>query len=194
MTDKFCKFCGASHTATAFPLKCESCNNTTWFSPSPVAVLIQSVKGDDGRSGVLLGRRSIEPGKGLWALPGGFIDAADETVQIAAARELFEETGFTVEDPEAMTISHTFSDGRHFLIFVENMNPLTEEEVHSKFVTNSECDEVMVAYEPIDLAFSSHTKALSDYLYVDQVFGFGQGLEEDDLNFDDGGYDDENWR
>ncbi|MDE6535253.1 MAG: NUDIX hydrolase, partial [Muribaculaceae bacterium] len=35
----------------------------------------------------------IEPHKGLWALPGGFLNP-DETAEEGAARELMEETGF----------------------------------------------------------------------------------------------------
>lgn len=41
---------------------------------------------------VLLIERGIEPYKGMWALPGGFMKM-DETVEEAARRELFEETG-----------------------------------------------------------------------------------------------------
>lgn len=190
MTDKFCKFCGAEHTATAFPLKCTSCDTITWFSPSPVAVILQTVQGDDGRFGVLLGRRNIEPGKGKWALPGGFIDSSDLTAQAAAARELFEETGFTVEDPEAMTISHTFSDGRHFLIFVENLNPISEKDVETKFVPNSECEEVMVAWEPVELCFPAHTEALRMYLEINEIAAGLFGDTGDEGDFGDGLYDD----
>ena len=41
---------------------------------------------------ILLIERGIEPYKGKWALPGGFMKM-DETVEEAARRELFEETG-----------------------------------------------------------------------------------------------------
>ncbi len=43
------------------------------------------------RGHVLLIRRRSHPGKGLWALPGGFLEA-DETVDVGAFRELEEET------------------------------------------------------------------------------------------------------
>jgi 8-oxo-dGTP diphosphatase len=41
-------------------------------------------------------RRIMEPKRGLWSLPAGFVDADEDPVE-AAAREVYEETGLNVE-------------------------------------------------------------------------------------------------
>jgi bifunctional NMN adenylyltransferase/nudix hydrolase len=57
------------------------------------AVVIQS-------GHVLMIRRRAEPGKGLWALPGGYVNAnSDKSVEDAAIRELREETMIKVPAP-----------------------------------------------------------------------------------------------
>ena len=49
---------------------------------------------------VLMFRRRAEPGKGLWALPGGYVNAnTDKSVEDAAIRELREETQIKVPAP-----------------------------------------------------------------------------------------------
>ena len=52
----------------------------------------------DAGEAILL-RRGIEPGRGWWAQPGGFLEV-DETVHQAAVRETLEETGLLVAPGE----------------------------------------------------------------------------------------------
>lgn len=77
--------------------------------PHPAVTTDSVVFGFDGRSlYILLIERGIEPFKGMWALPGGFMKI-DETVEQCAARELREETGVSDVYLEQF---HTFSSIR----------------------------------------------------------------------------------
>lgn len=48
---------------------------------------------------ILLVKRGVPPGKGLWAIPGGMIELG-ETIQQAAEREILEETGIRIQARE----------------------------------------------------------------------------------------------
>jgi len=65
----------------------------TYDYPRPAVTVDCVVFGfDEGDLKVLLIRRDVEPFRGKWALPGGFV-RIDESVEEAARRELREETG-----------------------------------------------------------------------------------------------------
>ena len=65
---------------------CLDCGFIHYVNPRPVAGTIP-VRGD-GK--ILLGRRDIEPRRGCWVFPGGFMDVG-ETAEEAAIRETREE-------------------------------------------------------------------------------------------------------
>jgi ADP-ribose pyrophosphatase YjhB (NUDIX family) len=72
-------------------LVCASCGHITYVNPRLVATTLPVT--DAGE--VILIRRGFEPGRGLWAQPGGFLEV-DETVTEGAVRETLEETGLVV--------------------------------------------------------------------------------------------------
>ncbi len=78
------------------------------------------VFGFDGENlNILLVERGIEPYKGTWALPGGFITESDESAECAVYRELHEETnveGIYLE--ELQTFSKIGRDPRERVITI----------------------------------------------------------------------------
>jgi len=60
---------------------------------------------------LLLVRRAIDPGRGLWSLPSGFLDW-DEAPEAAAVRECAEETGLEVSTLVLLGVGHYTDDFR----------------------------------------------------------------------------------
>jgi ADP-ribose pyrophosphatase YjhB (NUDIX family) len=100
-TLNYCSRCGTELTFGEIEgedrqrLGCPSCGHIAYVNPRLVVTTIPVT--DDGK--IVLLRRGIEPGRGLWAQPGGFLEV-DETVTEAAVRETLEETGLIVEPGE----------------------------------------------------------------------------------------------
>jgi len=93
-----CSRCGAALRLGMVPgedrerLACDACGFVAYVNPRLVVTCLSVT--DAGE--VMLLRRGIEPGRGLWAQPGGFMEI-DETVEGGAVRETLEETGLLVE-------------------------------------------------------------------------------------------------
>ena len=69
---------------------CPRCDRVVYYDPKVAATAVVE------RAGlVLMLRRAVQTGYGLWSLPGGYVDRG-EVVEEAAAREMREETGLQV--------------------------------------------------------------------------------------------------
>ncbi|HKX03646.1 MAG TPA: NUDIX hydrolase [Methylomirabilota bacterium] len=96
-TIRFCPLCGAGLVATPMgpdkrpEMVCSGCGFIFYMTQKVVA---GTIPWQDGR--LLLTRRAIDPAIGKWTFPGGYVDWG-ETVDAAALRETWEETGLTVE-------------------------------------------------------------------------------------------------
>ena len=151
-----CSFCGHPfEVASPWPRRCAGCDNTSYLNPLPVAVLLLPVDG-----GVLVVRRSIPPGLGLLALPGGYINLG-ESWQAAAVRELREETGIEVDVREVDEFRVRSAPDGTLLVF-GIAEPRTESEL-PPFVATNETSERVILRAPEELAFSLHTETLAAF-------------------------------
>jgi 8-oxo-dGTP diphosphatase len=77
------------------------------FPRPALTVDVVVVHGEAVSRRILLIRRGNEPFKGMWALPGGFVDEY-ERPESAALRELTEETGLSLSEPGALRIAGVY--------------------------------------------------------------------------------------
>ena len=103
----FCTACAAPLEHSGRHPVCTACGRTHHRDPK-VGVGVVAVQ--DGC--LLLVRRGVEPGKGLWALPAGYVDAGEDP-RVAAAREAEEETGLVVEVGEVVDVYASTVTGGH---------------------------------------------------------------------------------
>lgn len=99
---KYCPQCGHSlqNTEVAGRVRenCPSCSFVHWgeFSLGVGGVVWRGDK-------ILLVQRAYNPGKGMWTIPGGYVDQ-NERIEDAIAREIHEETGILAEPASIMAL------------------------------------------------------------------------------------------
>ena len=97
----FCSACGESvvykvpEDDTRERAVCSSCGTIHYQNPKVIAGTLP-IWGDQ----VLLCKRAIEPRRGYWTLPAGFLENG-ETAETGGARETMEEANATVENPSS---------------------------------------------------------------------------------------------
>jgi ADP-ribose pyrophosphatase YjhB (NUDIX family) len=100
----YCPSCG-SNTQTRLVAKqslsaCAQCDRIFFRNPK---VVVTALIEEAGR--VLLVLRDIEPGRGLWGMPGGYVDW-NEHPQDALIRECMEEVRARVEPMDLLAVQH----------------------------------------------------------------------------------------
>ncbi|HEX5597963.1 MAG TPA: NUDIX domain-containing protein [Micromonosporaceae bacterium] len=165
MTDllhSYCSYCGSAYPAPAgWPRVCVTCGETTWRNPLPVAVAVLPVNTGTG-IGVVAVRRAIEPARGLLALPGGFIEYGEDW-RDAVVRELYEETGL-VGAADEVRLFDVQSAPAGGTIMVFGLLPAQPADQLPPSAPTEEATEWLVLTDPTELAFSTHTKVLANFL------------------------------
>jgi ADP-ribose pyrophosphatase YjhB (NUDIX family) len=157
----FCINCGAPLVSRVIEgREVEACPNDSfvlWHDPKvSTAVVVEA----DG--GIVLGRRAIEPGYGLWCLPGGFVND-DEDPAAAAARECFEEISAPVELTGLIGVYHIAKADAPSMVVIAYRARLAE---GARPSAGTEMLEVGVFHLDSlpSLAFPSHQTVLAEYL------------------------------
>ena len=135
---------------------CPDCEFVLWRDPKVATAVVIEAEG-----GIVIGRRGIDPGYGLWCLPGGFVND-DEHPQAAAARECREEIGADVEITGLLGVYHIRKDGAPSMVGIGYRARLQPGAVP---VAGSEMLEVNAfpGDSMPELEFNSHRQAMTDW-------------------------------
>lgn len=136
-------------------LLCRGCGYVFYHNPKVAVGAIPFA----GRRIVLV-RRAIEPGYGLWTFPGGYVEI-DESVEEAAVREAAEETGVQIRLERFLNVYSFPVSKVVLLVYVAQIQG-------GVLKAGEECLEV-AAFAPSEipwqaLAFRSTERALQDLL------------------------------
>lgn len=159
---RYCPACGGAlegrllKTGDPERLVCTECGFVFYMDPKVAVGTI--IRTEDGR--LVLVRRAIEPGYGLWVFPGGYVDRGEEVVS-AAIREAREECGLQVRIDRLLNI-YSYPGGSPIIIVY------TATALAGDLCNDDECLEARL-FRPDEipwdaLAFRSTGEALRDYL------------------------------
>ena len=158
---RFCPQCGGRLEKRLLkPLEpqrlvCSLCGFVFYLDPKLSVIAV--IPMDDG---VVMVRRAIEPGYGLWVVPGGFVDLG-EVVEEAVVRETQEETTLTVRPLQLLNL---YSYPNHRTIIAAYVM----EYVSGELTAGDETLEARVyGLKEIpwpQIAFSSTREALREYI------------------------------
>lgn len=159
---RFCPACGGPLAPRVLKpgdpsrLVCARCGFVFYLDPKVAVGTV--IRAEDGR--LVLVKRAIHPGYGLWVFPGGYVDRGEE-ITAAAIREAREESGLDVRLDGLINI---YSYPRRPLIIVV----YAATALGGELCGDDECLEArMFSRDEIPwerLAFQSTNDALRDYL------------------------------
>lgn len=158
---KFCPYCGYKLVRKMLEgrkrLYCSKCGKIYYENPTPVVAIIAR----DYEGKILLIKRKIEPCKGEWALPSGFMEIEESPTE-AALRELAEETGLKGKSKKLIGVYPNNSEVHGYLVAI-----IYEVEIlGGKLCAGDDAEEAeFFAVNQIpSLAFQSHREALGEVL------------------------------
>jgi ADP-ribose pyrophosphatase YjhB (NUDIX family) len=135
---------------------CRSCGFINYLNPRVVAGTIPVMGGR-----VVLGRRAIEPAKGRWGFPCGYVEWGESTVE-AAVRETREEIGLKVGESSLLGV-YSYSDaGVVTVVYVAKAARAQKPKPLHETIEVKTFSKGQIPWD--DLAFRSTRQALKDWV------------------------------
>jgi len=157
----FCSHCGQPVTLRVPEgdnrprFVCSACGTIHYQNPKIVAGCVPE---HDGK--ILLCRRAIEPRRGYWTIPAGFMENG-ETTQDAARREALEEALADVEVGSLLAVVHVLHANQVHVMFRARL-PTPEFGAGDESLESMLCHEEQIPWT--EIAFRSVDFALRRYL------------------------------
>lgn len=160
---KFCPLCGGQlenrllKVGDPERLVCTACGYVYYIDPKLAVLALVPYGG-----GLVMVRRAIEPGYGLWVVPGGFVDAG-EKVEEAVVRETQEEASLNVRVVRLLNV-HSYRHSRTVVLsfiteYLSGELTAGDEELEARVFSREE-----IPWEQI--AFRSTQDAVREYLQL----------------------------
>ena len=139
---KFCSSCGSTvelkipESDNRHRFVCGACKEIHYQNPKVVTGCIS-----EWQDKVLICKRAIEPKKGLWTLPAGFMENG-ETVQQGAARESLEEANAEMQDMKLFSVYSIPHISQVYTFYIatvkDGVASAGDESLETKFVSEEE--------------------------------------------------------
>ena len=155
---RFCPLCRSALSLRSMEGRrrrlCPACGWIHYLNPLPcAAALVSNREGE-----ILLVKRGVEPGKGLWGLPSGFIELEESPAQ-ACLRELEEEAALTGSIRELIGVYSQESAVYKYVVIIGYR-------VSAAGAPRAGSDSLEAAYFSLDrlpeIAFHSHRAIIRD--------------------------------
>ena len=179
----FCADCGSADMVLKIPdgderlrACCDQCGRIEYQNPKiVVSCVIRTNKNDeDTENRILVAKRAIEPRKGTWGIPQGFMEHGETTRQ-AAVREVYEETGAIV-DPSTLKLRGVYNvPGSVQLLYEARVDAAKTQHEIDSYHDNHESLEVALLDEAAlaekELCFPTVQWALDHCRSIDTISG-----------------------
>jgi 8-oxo-dGTP diphosphatase len=160
----YCFQCGtplvAQHQEDRERPTCPRCGFIHYLDPKvAVAVILGNAEG------VLLGKRRVDPGAGLWSFPAGYVNRG-EVLEEAAVREVREEVGLAVR---LTGIVGVYSERGSPVVLVVYSGAVEAGDARPDGLEVSEVRRFALDHLPDDLAFPHDRRVLADWKHALQT-------------------------